>query len=193
VLEPMATAVESVVLAAGPDVLVLVDVNCRPTIIEDRAGYVARLQRVLARADVVKASDEDLAWLRPDGHEMTHDDWHRGENHVLGMLISGEAADEVDERGRPVRVANWIHLLAEAMGLPYTDDYKLWRNAETPRDAVGADVERRGKELDVQVGAAERDVVVIAEGEEAVLDQLGQRARVDDLLEDLVQALAVAA
>ncbi len=65
VLEPMATAIESVVLAAGADVLVLVDVNCRPTIIGDRAAYVERLQRVLARADVVKASDEDLAWLRP--------------------------------------------------------------------------------------------------------------------------------
>jgi fructokinase len=66
VLEPMATAIESVVLAAGADVLVLVDVNCRPTIIDDRPGYVARLQRVLARTDVVKVSDEDLAWLYPD-------------------------------------------------------------------------------------------------------------------------------
>ena len=43
------------------------------------------------------------------------------------------------ERGRPIRVVNWIHLLAEAMGLPYTDEYKLWRNAEDPRAAIGAD------------------------------------------------------
>jgi hypothetical protein len=43
------------------------------------------------------------------------------------------------ERGRPIRVANWIHLLAEAMGLPYTDEYKLWRNAEDPRAAIGAE------------------------------------------------------
>jgi hypothetical protein len=43
------------------------------------------------------------------------------------------------ERGRPFRVVNWIHLLAEAMGLPYTDEYKLWRNAEDPRAAIGAD------------------------------------------------------
>ena len=43
------------------------------------------------------------------------------------------------ERGRPIRVVNWIHLLAEAMGLPYTDEYKLWRNAEDPRTAIGAD------------------------------------------------------
>jgi Fe-S oxidoreductase len=43
------------------------------------------------------------------------------------------------ERGRQIRVVNWIHLLAEAMRLPYTDEYKLWRNAEDPRAAIGAD------------------------------------------------------
>jgi hypothetical protein len=36
-------------------------------------------------------------------------------------------------------VANWIHLLADAMGLPYADEYKLWRNAEDPRAAIGHD------------------------------------------------------
>jgi Fe-S oxidoreductase len=41
------------------------------------------------------------------------------------------------ERAGPIRVANWIHLLADAMGLPYTDEYKLWRNAEDPRAAIG--------------------------------------------------------
>jgi isoamylase len=42
----------------------------------------------------------DLAWLRPDGQEMTPDDWNDPGNHVLGMLIRGEATDELDERGR---------------------------------------------------------------------------------------------
>jgi fructokinase len=65
VLEPMATAIETMVHVAGPDVLVVVDLNCRPRAIEDPGAYVARLGRVLARADVVKASDEDLAWLAP--------------------------------------------------------------------------------------------------------------------------------
>jgi hypothetical protein len=43
------------------------------------------------------------------------------------------------ERAAPIRVANWIHLLAEAMGLPYSDEYKQWRNAEDPRASVGAE------------------------------------------------------
>jgi len=65
VLEPIATAIESTVLAADPEALVLVDLNCRPAAIDDRDAYVARLRRVLGRADVVKASDEDLAFLHP--------------------------------------------------------------------------------------------------------------------------------
>ena len=43
---------------------------------------------------------KDLTWLRPDGAEMTEADWGDPTNHVLGMLILGEATDEIDERGR---------------------------------------------------------------------------------------------
>jgi len=43
---------------------------------------------------------KDLAWLRPDGAEMTPADWNDGSSYVLGMLVRGEATDEVDERGR---------------------------------------------------------------------------------------------
>jgi fructokinase len=65
VLEPMASTIEATVRAAAEDVLVLVDLNCRPLAVDDPATYVARLERTLARADVVKASHEDLDWLRP--------------------------------------------------------------------------------------------------------------------------------
>ncbi len=45
---------------------------------------------------------KDVAWIRPDGTEMAHTDWEDPDNHVLGMLLHGEATDEVDERGRPI-------------------------------------------------------------------------------------------
>jgi glycogen operon protein len=45
---------------------------------------------------------KDLTWLRPDGGETTDDDWGNPANHVIGMLVHGEATDEVDERGRPI-------------------------------------------------------------------------------------------
>jgi fructokinase len=65
VFEPSARALEEAVRSADDDVLVVVDPNCRPAAIPDEAAYRARLARILARADVVKASAEDLAWLRP--------------------------------------------------------------------------------------------------------------------------------
>lgn len=66
VLDPMATSLERLVADVADDVLVFVDPNCRPRIIDDAGGYRARLARVLARADVVKVSGDDLEWLAPD-------------------------------------------------------------------------------------------------------------------------------
>jgi glycogen operon protein len=45
---------------------------------------------------------KDVYWIRPDGEEMLHDDWSQPGTHILGMLISGEAADETDARGQPI-------------------------------------------------------------------------------------------
>jgi fructokinase len=65
VLEPMATTLEGLVAELPGDTLVMVDPNCRPSIIRDPDGFRARIGRVLARADVVKVSIEDLAFLVP--------------------------------------------------------------------------------------------------------------------------------
>jgi fructokinase len=65
VFEPTADALEAVVAQAA-DALVMVDVNIRPTVIVDEAGYRARLARLVPHCHVVKASDDDLAWLDPD-------------------------------------------------------------------------------------------------------------------------------
>ena len=65
VLEPMATTLEALVAELPGVVLLMVDPNCRPSIIRDPGRFRARIDRVLARADVVKVSTEDLAFLRP--------------------------------------------------------------------------------------------------------------------------------
>lgn len=66
VVEPIASALAAGIARAGPDTLVMVDPNCRPRVIRDRGAYLARLHGVLARADVVKVSADDLAYLDPD-------------------------------------------------------------------------------------------------------------------------------
>jgi fructokinase len=65
VLEPLATALEAVVERFAGQTLVMVDPNCRPWVIEDAHAYRARLDRILRLSDVVKVSEEDLAWLDP--------------------------------------------------------------------------------------------------------------------------------
>lgn len=61
-VEPCAGAYEALVARAGSRVVML-DPNVRPDFIADEAIFRARMDRLLARADIVKASDEDLEWL----------------------------------------------------------------------------------------------------------------------------------
>jgi fructokinase len=65
VLEPMASALEALAGRWQGRALVMLDPNCRPAILADPDGYRARLARLLAGCDVVKVSEEDLAWLAP--------------------------------------------------------------------------------------------------------------------------------
>jgi fructokinase len=63
VLEPMATAIIDGVDHLGDDTLFMLDVNCRPAVIGERDRYIDRVRHAAARADIVKVSDEDLAYL----------------------------------------------------------------------------------------------------------------------------------
>src|SRR6266852_2999811 len=66
VMEPIATSIERLITTdLPPGTLVMIDPNCRPAAIADRSAYLARLARILHRADVVKVSVEDLAYLYP--------------------------------------------------------------------------------------------------------------------------------
>ncbi|HET7030453.1 MAG TPA: PfkB family carbohydrate kinase [Candidatus Limnocylindrales bacterium] len=66
VLEPLASAVETLIGRTPPEALRFVDLNVRPAAISDPAAYLARLERVVGRVHVVKASVDDLSWLDPE-------------------------------------------------------------------------------------------------------------------------------
>ena len=46
---------------------------------------------------------QDIAWYRPDGQEMTEDEWSAGWVRCLGMRLSGETIDDLDRYGEPMR------------------------------------------------------------------------------------------
>jgi fructokinase len=62
-MEPVADSLATLVAEVPDETFVMVDPNCRPTATRDVVVYRERMERVLGRADIVKGSDEDFAFL----------------------------------------------------------------------------------------------------------------------------------
>jgi glycogen operon protein len=54
---------------------------------------------------------KDLSWFRPDGREMTTDEWTSGVTRCLGLRLAGDAIEEVNEAGAPVVGDTFLLLL----------------------------------------------------------------------------------
>jgi len=65
--EPCGTAYEALQVKAAATTVTMIDPNIRPGFITDASAYRARIDRMMARADIVKLSDEDLHWLMGPG------------------------------------------------------------------------------------------------------------------------------
>jgi fructokinase len=66
VVAPGDQATLALLAAATGHATISYDPNCRPGISPDVAAARAQAERFVAASDIVKASDEDLAWLYPD-------------------------------------------------------------------------------------------------------------------------------
>ncbi|MCX8997197.1 carbohydrate kinase [Rhizobiaceae bacterium BDR2-2] len=66
-VEPGAETYAALLARDGASRTVMLDPNIRPGFIKDIALYRDRLWRMLAATDIVKVSDDDLAWLFPGG------------------------------------------------------------------------------------------------------------------------------
>lgn len=66
VLEPGCRATAALLEAYHLSATITFDPNIRPALIDDADAARIRIHRLVERADVIKASDEDLRWLEPN-------------------------------------------------------------------------------------------------------------------------------
>lgn len=98
-LEPGASLVEAVLAEA--DGLVSFDPNIRPALLPDHGAARERTERIVARSHIVKASDEDLAWLYPDRDpDEVLDSWLALGPRIVVVTRGGAGADAVTAGGR---------------------------------------------------------------------------------------------
>ncbi|MEQ8695218.1 MAG: carbohydrate kinase [Bauldia litoralis] len=64
--EPCGSTIETLIRNESPTRVISFDPNVRPSLIKNRDGYLARLDRLFEMSDIVKFSDDDLAWMAPD-------------------------------------------------------------------------------------------------------------------------------
>lgn len=65
--EPCGSTYEAFLMREADSRVISLDPNIRPGFIKDKASHKARIERMAARSDIVKFSDEDLDWFGLEG------------------------------------------------------------------------------------------------------------------------------
>jgi glycogen operon protein len=86
---------------------------------------------------------KDVAWLAPDGREMDDAAWNDALARSLGMLLSGDAIEELNEQGDPILGDTLLVLLnAHSDTVPFTlpqlDEDERWQRVFDTFDPRGA-------------------------------------------------------
>ncbi|HET8666745.1 MAG TPA: glycogen debranching protein GlgX, partial [Terriglobales bacterium] len=68
-----------------------------------RAAHpVFRRRQFFQGRSIYGADIKDLSWFRPDGEEMTEEDWKQGYVRCLGVRLAGDRIEEKDHLGNPI-------------------------------------------------------------------------------------------
>jgi fructokinase len=99
-LEPGCRATAALLDAYRPSASITFDPNVRPGLIDDHASAVGRIDRIVERADVVKASDEDLQWIDPTRTpEQISRAWLATSPAIVAVTMGGQGAFAVCAAG----------------------------------------------------------------------------------------------
>ncbi|WP_031072733.1 carbohydrate kinase family protein [Streptomyces sp. NRRL WC-3742] len=117
VTEPGAASVVALVERWRGRVPVSYDPNVRPALMGERAGAVRRVERCVALSGLVKASDEDLAWLYPgERPEAVAGRWLALGPSVVAVTLGERGAFALTSEGEELRVPAVPARVADTVG-----------------------------------------------------------------------------
>ncbi|MCW2588289.1 MAG: ribokinase [Mycobacterium sp.] len=92
-LDPGCLATAALLDAYRPSATISYDPNVRPALISDHEQARTRIERIVERADVVKASDEDLNWIDPNhAPERVAETWLGLGPSIVAVTMGGQGA-----------------------------------------------------------------------------------------------------
>jgi fructokinase len=116
VQEPQASTLDGLLRRESRRRVVSLDPNVRSSLVPDRDAYLARMAEWVVLADVVKASDEDLAWLYPgEVPEVAARRWLDA-GAALVLVTSGPRGAWAATQGAEVRVPAPVVEVVDTVG-----------------------------------------------------------------------------
>lgn len=99
--EPCGTAYEKLMAREAGRRVIMLDPNIRPGFIADREKHLKRMRRMIAMADIVKLSDEDIAWFgEGDDHDAIAAGWLARGPKLIIITRGAAGADAYTARGK---------------------------------------------------------------------------------------------
>lgn len=150
VAEPCAATYEALLRREAGRRVIMIDPNIRPGFITEPKAYRARLGRMLAAAEIVKLSVEDLHWLAAGD----------GAGFVKGLLARGTALVCVTDGARGVRAFTGGRVIeVPARAVPVVDTLGA---GDTFNAGLLAGLQRAGALTRARLGALDDNVVRVA-------------------------------
>jgi isoamylase len=116
----------------------LIGLRCRHPVLRRKQFFFGR---------AIYSDLKDLTWFRPDGREMTEEDWQNPGTRAFALRLAGDAIEEVDERGERIVDATLL-ILVNAFWEPLPFVLPAHRSGvrwEPVLDTRHADRPRRGR------------------------------------------------
>lgn len=106
--EPCGTAYEDLLIQSAANHITYIDPNIRPGFIDDEKKHRARITRMIANSDIVKVSDEDLAWIEPN----------LDETKAIQKILNGNTSIVLMSRGAKGSEAHTSNGIVKADAIP---------------------------------------------------------------------------